>query len=159
RLAGTGPRRPDGRMAPQRRRLADPARPRLRPPARPRHPAPAGGAGGLRAGDRGVRGDVAAALARSAPSPACGEPGMGARAAGARTVTRRPACPHPNPPPRAGEGVWPHAVESQPLSRNLPGMSHYEGDLRAAEGARFAIIASRWNPRITDALVAGARKA
>ena len=38
-------------------------------------------------------------------------------------------------------------------------MPHYEGDLRAAEGARFAILASRWNPRITDALVAGARKA
>ncbi|MCD9030559.1 6,7-dimethyl-8-ribityllumazine synthase [Luteimonas sp. Y-2-2-4F] len=38
-------------------------------------------------------------------------------------------------------------------------MTHYEGDLRPAEGARFAIIASRWNPRITDALVAGARKA
>ena len=38
-------------------------------------------------------------------------------------------------------------------------MSHYEGDLRATGGARFAIIASRWNPRITDALVAGARKA
>ncbi len=38
-------------------------------------------------------------------------------------------------------------------------MSHYEGDLRAPAGARFAIIASRWNPRITDALVAGARKA
>ncbi|TYT22992.1 6,7-dimethyl-8-ribityllumazine synthase [Luteimonas viscosa] len=38
-------------------------------------------------------------------------------------------------------------------------MSHYEGDLRAPEGARFAIIASRWNPRITDSLVAGARKA
>ena len=37
-------------------------------------------------------------------------------------------------------------------------MSHYEGDLRAPEGARFAIIASRWNPRITDSLVAGARK-
>jgi 6,7-dimethyl-8-ribityllumazine synthase len=37
-------------------------------------------------------------------------------------------------------------------------MPHYEGDLRAAEGARFAIIASRWNPRITDALVAGARR-
>ena len=34
----------------------------------------------------------------------------------------------------------------------------YEGELRAPEGARFAIIASRWNPRITDALVAGARK-
>ena len=38
-------------------------------------------------------------------------------------------------------------------------MSHYEGDLRATDGARFAILASRWNPRITDALVAGARKA
>lgn len=38
-------------------------------------------------------------------------------------------------------------------------MSHYEGDLRAPEDARFAIIASRWNPRIVDALVAGARKA
>ena len=37
-------------------------------------------------------------------------------------------------------------------------MSHYEGDLHPPQGARFAIIASRWNPRITDALVAGARK-
>jgi len=37
-------------------------------------------------------------------------------------------------------------------------MPHYEGDLRAANGARFAILASRWNPRVTDALVAGARK-
>ena len=38
-------------------------------------------------------------------------------------------------------------------------MPHYEGDLRAHEGARFAIIASRWNPRIVDALVASAREA
>ena len=38
-------------------------------------------------------------------------------------------------------------------------MPHYEGDLRATDGVRFAILASRWNPRITDALVAGARKA
>lgn len=38
-------------------------------------------------------------------------------------------------------------------------MSHLEGDLRAPQGARFAIIASRWNPRITDALVAAARQA
>ena len=38
-------------------------------------------------------------------------------------------------------------------------MSHFEGDLRATYGARFAILAIRWNPRITDALVAGARKA
>jgi 6,7-dimethyl-8-ribityllumazine synthase len=37
-------------------------------------------------------------------------------------------------------------------------MSHYEGDLRSPAGARFAIIASRWNPRITDTLVAGARR-
>ncbi len=38
-------------------------------------------------------------------------------------------------------------------------MPQYEGDLRAPEGARFAILASRWNPRITDALVDGARRA
>ena len=37
-------------------------------------------------------------------------------------------------------------------------MPHLEGDLRAPEGARFAIIASRWNPRITDTLVAAARQ-
>ena len=37
-------------------------------------------------------------------------------------------------------------------------MPHYEGDLRATNDARFAILASRWNPRVTDALVAGARK-
>ncbi len=36
-------------------------------------------------------------------------------------------------------------------------MSHYEGEMRAPAGGRFAIIASRWNLRITDALVAGAR--
>ena len=38
-------------------------------------------------------------------------------------------------------------------------MPHFEGDLRAPDGARFAILASRWNPRVVDALVAGARKA
>ena len=38
-------------------------------------------------------------------------------------------------------------------------MPHFEGDLRAPDGARFAIIASRWNPRITEQLVAGARQA
>lgn len=37
-------------------------------------------------------------------------------------------------------------------------MTHYEGDLRAPEKARFAIIASRWNARITDVLVTGARQ-
>lgn len=36
-------------------------------------------------------------------------------------------------------------------------MTHHEGDLHAPEGARFAIIASRWNPRIVDTLVAAAR--
>ena len=39
-----------------------------------------------------------------------------------------------------------------------PATTYFEGDLRAAPGARFAILASRWNPRVTDALVAGARK-
>lgn len=38
-------------------------------------------------------------------------------------------------------------------------MSHLEGELRAAQGACFAILASRWNPRIVDALVAGANRA
>ncbi len=37
-------------------------------------------------------------------------------------------------------------------------MTHYEGDLRLPAGARIAILASRWNARITDTLVAGARK-
>ncbi|MFT4179222.1 MAG: 6,7-dimethyl-8-ribityllumazine synthase [Thermomonas sp.] len=36
-------------------------------------------------------------------------------------------------------------------------MPHHEGDLRIHPDARFAIIASRWNPRIVDALVAAAR--
>ncbi|MFT3755830.1 MAG: 6,7-dimethyl-8-ribityllumazine synthase [Pseudoxanthomonas sp.] len=36
-------------------------------------------------------------------------------------------------------------------------MPHYEGDMRVPAGARFAIIASRWNARIVDAMVAGAR--
>ena len=38
-------------------------------------------------------------------------------------------------------------------------MPHFEGDLRVHSDARFAIIASRWNPRITDALVSAARAA
>ena len=37
-------------------------------------------------------------------------------------------------------------------------MPYFEGELRAPEAARFAIIASRWNSRITDALVTGARQ-
>ncbi len=37
-------------------------------------------------------------------------------------------------------------------------MSSYQGDLRPLPGARYAIIATRWNPKIVDALVAGARK-
>jgi 6,7-dimethyl-8-ribityllumazine synthase len=38
-------------------------------------------------------------------------------------------------------------------------MTLFEGALRAAPGARFAIVASRWNPRIVDALLDGARRA
>ena len=49
---------------------------------------------------------------RSAPPPPAGhcalhgwKGGMGARAGGALVMAQRPACPHPNPPPRAGEGA------------------------------------------------------
>ncbi len=38
-------------------------------------------------------------------------------------------------------------------------MPTYVGELRAAASARFAIIASCWNPRIVERLVAGARAA
>ncbi|WP_440222284.1 6,7-dimethyl-8-ribityllumazine synthase [Dokdonella sp. MW10] len=38
-------------------------------------------------------------------------------------------------------------------------MNTVEGTLRAAPDARFAIVASRWNPGIVDALVAGAERA
>jgi 6,7-dimethyl-8-ribityllumazine synthase len=38
-------------------------------------------------------------------------------------------------------------------------MTHFEGDVRSPPGARYAICASRWNPRITDVLVDGARRA
>ncbi|PZO08839.1 MAG: 6,7-dimethyl-8-ribityllumazine synthase [Lysobacteraceae bacterium] len=38
-------------------------------------------------------------------------------------------------------------------------MSHLEGDVQSPGSARYAILASRWNPRITDTLVDGARKA
>ena len=53
----------------------------------------------------------------------------------------------------------PRAKLPPPSTGPVVRMSHLEGDLRAAPGARFAILASRWNPRITDALVDGARKA
>ncbi len=36
-------------------------------------------------------------------------------------------------------------------------MPEISGELRHAESARYAIIASRWNPRIVDTLIAGAR--
>lgn len=36
-------------------------------------------------------------------------------------------------------------------------MPHFEGDLRIPADARFVILASRWNPRIVDALVESAR--
>lgn len=38
-------------------------------------------------------------------------------------------------------------------------MPRFEGDLRPVPAARYAIIVSRWNPRITDALAAGAQAA
>lgn len=38
-------------------------------------------------------------------------------------------------------------------------MPEFAGELRVDPQARFAIVASRWNPRIVDALVEGARRA
>ena len=38
-------------------------------------------------------------------------------------------------------------------------MTHFEGDVQSPGSARYVIIASRWNPRVTDALVDGARRA
>ena len=38
-------------------------------------------------------------------------------------------------------------------------MSHFEGDVQSPGSARYALLASRWNPRITDTLVDGARRA
>lgn len=37
-------------------------------------------------------------------------------------------------------------------------MSHFEGDLRVAPDSRFVVVASRWNPRIVDAMVDAARR-
>lgn len=37
-------------------------------------------------------------------------------------------------------------------------MPEYSGELRVDADARFAIVASRWNPRIVDALIDGARR-
>jgi 6,7-dimethyl-8-ribityllumazine synthase len=38
-------------------------------------------------------------------------------------------------------------------------MPNIVGELRTAPAARFAIIASRWNPRIVDVLIDGAQRA
>ncbi|MDR3389241.1 MAG: 6,7-dimethyl-8-ribityllumazine synthase [Rudaea sp.] len=38
-------------------------------------------------------------------------------------------------------------------------MPTYSGELRVDAKARFVIVASRWNPRIVDALIEGARQA
>jgi len=38
-------------------------------------------------------------------------------------------------------------------------MPRFEGDLRPHPSGRYAIVASRWNPKITDVLVDGARQA
>ena len=38
-------------------------------------------------------------------------------------------------------------------------MAEFSGDLRSPTQARYAIVASRWNPRIVDVLIEGARSA
>jgi 6,7-dimethyl-8-ribityllumazine synthase len=42
---------------------------------------------------------------------------------------------------------------------DIPAVPTYAGELRTHAGARFVIIASRWNPRIVEALIDGARNA
>ena len=37
-------------------------------------------------------------------------------------------------------------------------MSLIAGELRVAPDSRYAVIASRWNPRIVDTLVSGAEQ-
>jgi 6,7-dimethyl-8-ribityllumazine synthase len=37
-------------------------------------------------------------------------------------------------------------------------MPRFEGDLQAAAGARIALVASRWNAGVMDALIAGAQR-
>ena len=37
-------------------------------------------------------------------------------------------------------------------------MPHYSGELRSPAAARFAIVASRWNPGIVDVLIDGAQR-
>lgn len=61
--------------------------------------------------------------------------------------------PTPNP-----ESRFAYALNSCLPKRIPKPMAHYEGDLRVASGTRFAVLASRWNPRITDTLVDGARR-
>jgi 6,7-dimethyl-8-ribityllumazine synthase len=38
-------------------------------------------------------------------------------------------------------------------------MPRFEGELRAAADARFALVAARWNPKVSDVLLDGARRA
>ncbi|HEX3122394.1 MAG TPA: 6,7-dimethyl-8-ribityllumazine synthase, partial [Rhodanobacteraceae bacterium] len=38
-------------------------------------------------------------------------------------------------------------------------MPEFTGELRVHANTRFAIVASRWNPRVVDALIDGARRA
>ena len=71
--------------------------------------------------------------------------------AGSRRVPRAAARRINRAAPAGAKLARPSTSESRPCR-------HYEGDLRARDGARFAILASRWNPRIIDALVAGARR-
>ena len=59
---------------------------------------------------------------------------------------------------------WPRALNCAPAAAHATAHPHiHEAHSKATcappAGARFAIIASRWNPRITDALVDGARQA
>src|SRR5690606_21206646 len=62
-----------------------------------------------------------------------GKAGMGVRAEGARERARRPACPHPNPPPQAGEGaVRRRLLTTSPAYGGRPGWGRAEGARKVA---------------------------
>ena len=114
----------------------DPVRPGPGQAARAGHPAPPGWPGRLRPGSGGDG------------HPVMGLPASGRHYRWVPAVGRQPVA--------ASHGRGPSTL-NYPPSSSLPHMSHYEGDLRTPESAR-AILASRWNARITDTLVAGARQ-
>src|SRR5690606_4953875 len=144
-----GAARAGGPRGPRAARRARSRRPRGAAGAHP--PAPGRARRRRRRGPARRAGGMAAQRRRLA-DPGRPRPWQAARA-------RHPAAPGRPRRLRPRGGGAPSPVNWRAFPTNHRAMPHYEGDLRAPAGARFALLASRWNPRITDALVTGARKA